>query len=100
VGVIAGVSRRLPSRDYGACVEAGVWRTSSHNGSNGNCIEVGAWRKASRSGTNGDRVEVAPESSGAVAVRDAKDPRGPMLVFAPGAWRAFTDRVRAGDPTA
>ncbi|MDG4796264.1 DUF397 domain-containing protein [Micromonospora sp. WMMD1082] len=41
-------------------------------------------------------VEVADNLPGVVAVRDSKDPAGPALAFAPGAWRAFvthfTDR--------
>jgi hypothetical protein len=34
---------------------------------------------------------------GAVAVRDSKDHGGPVLLFAPDQWRAFTARVQAGD---
>ncbi|OKI89355.1 DUF397 domain-containing protein [Micromonospora sp. CB01531] len=47
------------------------------------------WRKSSHSGDEGACVEMAtlPE---AVAVRDSKDPAGPVLVFSPAAWTAFT----------
>ncbi|MER7166688.1 DUF397 domain-containing protein [Micromonospora sp. NPDC000207] len=49
------------------------------------------WRKSSRSGSNGGAcVEVAGNLPGAVAVRDSKDPSGPVLSFTPGAWAAFT----------
>ncbi|GAA2195109.1 DUF397 domain-containing protein [Micromonospora lupini] len=52
------------------------------------------WRKSTRSnGSGGACVEVADNLSGLVAVRDSKDPTGPVLVFAPDAWRAF---VRPG----
>ncbi|MET8281855.1 DUF397 domain-containing protein [Micromonospora sp. NPDC005174] len=48
------------------------------------------WRKSSRSnGSGGNCVEVADNLSGLVAVRDSKDPDGPVLVFEPEAWRAF-----------
>lgn len=55
------------------------------------------WRKASASG-NGNCVEVAVNLPGAVAVRDSKDPAGPTLTFTPGAWHAFTARLRGEDP--
>ncbi|AVT35617.1 DUF397 domain-containing protein [Plantactinospora sp. BB1] len=48
------------------------------------------WRKSTRSGTNGGNcVEVADNLPGVVAVRDSKDPAGPVLTFRPAAWRAF-----------
>ncbi|MEV7988373.1 DUF397 domain-containing protein [Micromonospora sp. NPDC085948] len=48
------------------------------------------WRKSTRSnGSGGACVEVADNLPGVVAVRDSKDPTGPVLVFAPDAWRAF-----------
>ncbi|MGW2621896.1 DUF397 domain-containing protein [Micromonospora taraxaci] len=55
------------------------------------------WRTSSRSG-NGECVEVADNLPGVVGVRDSKDPSGPVLVFAPAAWRAFV--AVAGRPTA
>jgi hypothetical protein len=55
------------------------------------------WRKASYSSTNGGAcVEVAGNLPGLVAVRDSKDPSGPVLIFAPDEWQAFTAEVRAG----
>jgi hypothetical protein len=51
------------------------------------------WRKASASG-NGNCVEVADNLPGVVAVRDSKDPAGPVLTFTPDAWHAFTSRLR------
>lgn len=57
-----------------------------------------AWFKSSRSQGNADTcVEVATNMPGIVAVRDSTDPLGPKLVFAPGAWRSFTDRVRSDE---
>ncbi len=53
------------------------WRKSSYSSSNGgNCIEVGA----------------APR---AVAVRDSKDPDGPVLTVSRESWAGFTRRVKA-----
>lgn len=55
------------------------------------------WRKSTRSnGSGGACVEVAGDLPGLVAVRDSKDPTGPVLLFPPDAWRAFvgSDAVR------
>jgi uncharacterized protein DUF397 len=46
------------------------------------------WRKSSYSGNTGNCVEVA-DLGQSVAVRDSKDPSGPVLVFTPGEWLAF-----------
>jgi hypothetical protein len=55
------------------------------------------WRKASRSGDNGGAcVEVARNLPGVVAVRDSKDPHGPVLVISPDEWASFTACLRAG----
>jgi hypothetical protein len=59
-------------------ISRAVWRTSRRSGGNGNCVEV-AFLDA------------------AVAVRDSKDPSGPVLVFTPGEWAAFVGGVRDGD---
>ena len=32
----------------------------------------------------------------AVAVRDSKDPQGPVLAISPGLWRSFLADVKAG----
>jgi hypothetical protein len=48
------------------------------------------WRKSTRSGPDGGNcIEVAENLPGVVAVRDSKDPTGPVLTFAPVSWRAF-----------
>jgi hypothetical protein len=54
------------------------------------------WRKSSRSGDNGGNcVEVARNLPGVVAIRDSKDPGGPVLVVSRDEWAAFTGRLRA-----
>ncbi|MEW2384316.1 DUF397 domain-containing protein [Micromonospora sp. NPDC047707] len=48
------------------------------------------WRKSTRSGdNNGNCVEIADNLPGFVAVRDSKDPAGPVLSFSPDAWVNF-----------
>ncbi|MFE9188115.1 DUF397 domain-containing protein [Micromonospora sp. NPDC007208] len=48
------------------------------------------WRKSTRSGDNGgDCIEVATNLAEVVAVRDSKDPRGPLLTFTAQAWTGF-----------
>jgi hypothetical protein len=60
-----------------------------------------AWRKSSFSGGNGGAcVEVAivpGGTDGAVALRDSKNPSGPVLLFSPDEWREFTSAVRQGE---
>ncbi len=52
------------------------------------------WRKSSYSAqSEGNCVEVATLPNG-VAVRDSKDPNGPVLRFTAQEWRAFLARVR------
>lgn len=55
------------------------------------------WRKASASSSNGNCVEVAPMPGGGVAVRDSKDPEGPMLRFTAAEWSAFAAGMAAGE---
>ena len=73
------------------------WRKSSFSSSSGNCVEVTiGWRKSSFSASSGNCVEVVG-LTGLVAVRDTKqDARGPILEFAPGAWREFLADIRSG----
>ena len=51
------------------------------------------WHKSSHSSANGQCVEVAPVA-GAVAVRDSKNPAGPVLIFTRQAWAAFVEGVK------
>jgi hypothetical protein len=59
-------------------------------------VEPLRWFKSSRSASNGACVEVAGTVTG-VAVRDSKNPDGPVLRFNAGAWQGFIDSVREGD---
>jgi len=61
-----------------------AWRTSSYSGGNGGqCVEVATT-------THPDNPETI------CAVRDSKNPEGPVLAFSPGQWRTFAGRVKAG----
>jgi len=51
------------------------WRMSTYSLSNGNCVEVGTGQAL-------------------VAVRDSRDPDGPVLDVSPRAWIDFTERVK------
>ncbi|WP_327149031.1 DUF397 domain-containing protein [Nocardia sp. NBC_01329] len=42
-------------------------------------------------------VEIAMLAEGHVGMRDGKNPEGPVLVFTPGEWAAFTAGVRDGE---
>jgi hypothetical protein len=54
------------------------------------------WRKSSRSGSGNNCVEVADLDNGR-AVRDSKNPTGPVLMFTATAWAVFTAGVKSGD---
>jgi hypothetical protein len=58
-------------------------------------LSVAVWRKSTLSGKNGC-VEVALVA-GHLAVRDSKDPQGPVLLFTPAEWAAFVGGVRNGE---
>jgi hypothetical protein len=54
------------------------------------------WRKSSRSGDNGGNcVEVARNLPRIVAVRDSKNPDGPVLIVSKDEWASFIARLRA-----
>jgi len=74
---------------------ASPWRKSSHSNAEGHRVEVAVWRKSTHSNAMGNCVE-AGNGPGVVAVRDSKNPDGPVLAFTPDAWRSFLDAVRSG----
>ncbi|MER5200619.1 DUF397 domain-containing protein [Streptomyces sp. NPDC002755] len=68
-----------------------TWFKSSYSdGEGGDCLEVAyVWRKSTYSGGEGGEcleVAVCPR---AIHVRDSKNPDGPRLSLATGAWAEF-----------
>src|SRR5262249_20597974 len=55
-----------------------------------------AWRKAQRSTANGQCVELA-SAVGNIAIRDSKDPDGPVLVYTSAEFSAFLEGARNGE---
>jgi hypothetical protein len=55
-----------------------------------------AWLKAQSSTANGQCVEIA-SAVGNIAIRDSKDPDGPILVYSASEFRAFLDGARNGE---
>jgi hypothetical protein len=54
------------------------------------------WRKAQRSINNGACVELA-RAGGMIAIRDSKDPAGPVLRYTRDEWHAFLDGAKNGE---
>jgi len=57
---------------------------------------IGPFWKSSHSGGEGNCVEVAPLPTGGRAIRDSKNPDGPLLHLSPEGWRAFLDGAKSG----
>jgi hypothetical protein len=53
--------------------------------------------KSSFSNGTAECVEVAKTSDGGRAVRDSKNPDGPVHFFTVGEWAAFIDGAKAGE---
>jgi hypothetical protein len=60
-------------------------------------LDGAQWRKSNRSGPYSDNcVEVAFVDD-AIAVRDSKNPTGPVLLFTQAEWDAFVGGARDGE---
>ncbi|MFF4346400.1 DUF397 domain-containing protein [Streptomyces sp. NPDC001530] len=74
------------------------WRKSSYSSDQGGeCIECAAlgplaWRKSSYSSDQGGScVEIAEAPNATIAIRDSKNPAGPILTLDPAAFTTFVD---------
>ncbi|MGW0432017.1 DUF397 domain-containing protein [Micromonospora sp. NPDC003197] len=54
------------------------------------------WRKSSRSDQNGGACVEVADLPGSVAVRDSKNPSGPVLAFTSTEWHAFIAGTKTG----
>ncbi|MFE3646812.1 DUF397 domain-containing protein [Streptomyces sp. NPDC057579] len=54
------------------------------------------YQKSSYSNPERECVEVATNIPHTIAIRDSKDPLGPILRLGPASWAAFNDAVAAG----
>jgi hypothetical protein len=55
------------------------------------------WTRSSRSGPYTDNCVEVAFVGGVIAVRDSKNPTGPVLVFTAGEWDAFVDGAKDGE---
>ena len=73
------------------------WRKSSFSGdTGGDCVECAplgsaAWRKSTYSGSDGGECIEVADLTPHIAVRDSKNPTGPVLTLAPTAFAAFVE---------
>ena len=74
------------------------WRKSSHSDSGqGECVEVASvWRKSSRSDSGGGACIEVARADRLVAVRDSKNPEGPVLAFTSAEWLGLVSGIKAG----
>ncbi|MGC9537708.1 DUF397 domain-containing protein [Streptomyces sp. UG1] len=93
----------------GQCVEctplgALAWRKSSHSGDqNVQCVECATtgsltWTKSTHSGDQGGEcVEIAETPHITLAIRDSKNPAGPILTLDPAAFTTFVSWAAAAE---
>lgn len=80
-------------------VEGGLSHMSEpiRNGMSAADLSEVLWRKSRHSGQLGNCVEAAVLDSGEVAMRNSRDPNGPMLIFSRDEMAAFLAGARDGE---
>ncbi|MGV9253493.1 DUF397 domain-containing protein [Streptomyces sp. NPDC003697] len=73
----AALPRTVPSSDD---LHGVRWLRSSYSTGANNCVETAA--------------PLSGPAAGRLAVRDSKDPAGPVLLFSPGSWAGFLTSFR------
>lgn len=59
-------------------------------------MKKNVWLKSTRSGSTGTCTMCMRLNDGSTAVKDSKDPAGPVLVFTATQWQTFIDGVKTG----
>ena len=60
-------------------------------------LSTASWHKSSYSSGGGNNCVEIAVIPGSVAIRDSKDPNGPVYVVSPGAFRDLVSRIKQGD---
>jgi hypothetical protein len=59
-------------------------------------VDTVRWRKSLHSNPSGNCVELAPVPGVGIAVRNSRDPDGPVLLYTPDEISAFLQGAKAG----
>ncbi len=70
---------------------------SFFNGMRASALSSVTWTKSSHSNATGNCVELAELPGGRVAVRNSRDPQGPVLIYTRDEIAAFVAGARGGD---
>jgi hypothetical protein len=68
-----------------------------HNGMSATNLQGVQWRKGQRSSATGNCVETAKLPGGEVAIRNSRQPDGPVLLFRDADIRAFLEDIKDGE---
>jgi hypothetical protein len=60
-------------------------------------LDGAQWRRSNRSGTSSDNCVEVAFVDGAIAVRDSRNPTGPVLLFTQSEWDAFVGGAKDGE---
>ncbi len=69
----------------------------TYNGMPALLVRRAIWRKSHRSNPSGNCVEMARLATGAIAIRNSRDPDGPALIYTQAEIDAFLRGIKDGD---